>query len=351
MSYTNGTFAVSPNGNSVFVAGHNQFQSIGEFLVPEFRQTDDPSKLLIAKNIQPFNSFLSNKKRLNNPQNLNRISGMEIIEGELFVNAIEYYDAAGDNTHTTFIIRDAYNLKESKIDGFFTMKGLAHVAGWMSKLPKKWQETFDATYLNGYASNYAINSRLSMGPTAFVSNIDIFAGIDEAGGLIPTKTLMNFSVNRPMIDDLYNKTGTNKIWTEISNAFYGFILPDNDSYLVIGNSGGHESKIGYKAKQINGNKCAGPCAFDPKDYYNFYWIFDVNDFISVKNGVKRHHKILPVTSGKLHLPFKPGNNTKNIIGADFNEKTGILYIMLKDVDKTQSIYEKAPVMLAYKIKP
>ena len=109
-------------------------------------------------------------------------------------------------------MRDAYNLKESKVDGLFTMSGKAHAAGWMSKLPKKWREVFSATYLNGYAANYAINSRLSMGPSAFVSNLDIFAGVEEPGGLIPTKTLMDFSIKHPMIEDPYNKVGNNKIW-------------------------------------------------------------------------------------------------------------------------------------------
>jgi hypothetical protein len=351
MAYANGSFTISPDGKTVFVAGHDQIQSIGEFLIPELRQSNTPTDLLIAPNLQPFFSFLKNGDRLKNPQKLDRITGMEVIEGELFVNAVEYYDAPGDNKHTTFIVRNANDLAKSKVDGFFSMKGYAHSAGWISKLPQKWREVFSATYLNGYAGNYAINSRLSMGPTAFVSNMDIFAGIDEAGGLIPTRTLMNFSIQRPMIKDLYNKTGNNKIWTEVSNAYYGFILPNDDYYFVIGNSGGHESKIGYKAKQINGHKCGGPCAFDPKDYYNFYWIFDVNDLVAVQDGKKKPYELLPISYGKLQLPFAPTNKTKNIIGADFDDKNGILYIMLADVDRSQSEFEKAPAMLAYKLKP
>jgi hypothetical protein len=351
MAYANGTFTISPDGKTVFVAGHQQLQSIGEFLLPELRKSDEATDLLIAPNLQPFQSFLNNDWKLKNPQKLDRITGMEVIEGELFVNAVEYYDAPGNNKHTTFIVREANNLAKSKVDGFFSMKGYAHSAGWITKLPQKWREIFSATYLNGYAGNYAINSRLSMGPSAFVSNIDIFAGVDESKGMIPTRTLMNFSIKHPMLHDLYNKSGNNKIWTEVSNAYYGFILPNNDSYLVIGNSGGHESKIGYKAKQINGHECGGPCAFDPKDYYNFYWIFDANDFVAVQEGKKKAYELLPAMYGKLQLPFAPKNKTKNIIGADFEHKNGILYIMLEDVDNSQSEFEKAPAMLAYKLMP
>ena len=351
MAYTNGSFTISPQGKTVFVAGHEQLQSIAEFLIPELKYSNDPSHLAIAPNMQPFSSFLRNSKRLKNPQKLDRITGMEVIEGELFVNAIERYDAPGDNKHTTFIVRRANDLAKSKVDGFFSMKGYAHSAGWITKLPQKWRKVFSATYLNGYAGNYSINSRLSMGPTAFVSNIDAFAGIDEPNGLIPTRTLMNFSIKRPMMKDLYNKTQKNNIWTELSNAYYGFILPNSDKYLVLGNSGGHESGIGYKATQNNGNKCGGACAFDPKDTYNFYWIFDVNDLVSVQNRKKKTYELLPIRYGKLQLPFAPRNNTKNLIGADFDDREGILYIMLADVDRSQSEFEKAPVMLAYKIQP
>lgn len=349
MAYANGSFAISPDGKSVFTAGHEQLQSIGEFLIPALRYSNDPSELVIAPNIQPFSSFLKNSKRLKNPQKLDRITGMEVIEDELFVNAAGYYDASGKNNDTTFIIRDAKNLADSKVDGFFNMKGRVHSAGWITKLPAKWSKVFSATYLNGFAGNYPINSRLSMGPTAFTSNIDIFAGVSESGGLIPTRTLMDFSVKHPMVKDLYNKSGTNKVWTEVSNAFYGFIVPNKDYYFVIGNSGGHKSKIGYKAKQTNGNKCGGPCAFDPQDYYNFYWIFNVNDFVAVQEHKKKPYELFPVAYGQLHLPFDPKN--KNIIGADFNDKKDMLYILLENVDRTQSQYEKAPVMLVYKIKP
>jgi len=351
MPYANGTFTVNSDGRSIFAVGHNQRQSIAEFVIPELRKSNDTSDLLIAPNIQPFSSFLRNGKRLENPQKLDRISGMEVIEGELFVNAVEFYDAPADNRHTTFIVRNANDLAKSKVDGLFSMTGTAHSAGWISKLPQKWREIFSATYLNGYAGNHAINSRLSMGPTAFVSYIDAFAGIDESNGLIPTRRLMDFSIKQPMMDDLYNKSGNNKVWTEVSNAYYGFILPNKDYYFVIGNSGGHDSKIGYKAKQINGNQCAGPCAFDPKDYYNFYWVFDVNDFVSVQEGKKKHNDILPISYGKLNLPFAPKNKTDNIIGADFDDKNGILYLMLKEVDRSQSQFEIAPIILAYKIQP
>jgi hypothetical protein len=349
MAYVNGSFAISPQGNTLFAVGHEHHQAIAEFVIPELKYSNVPKDLNYATNIQKFTSILKNKKRLNNTQKLDRISGLEVIEGELFVNAVEYYDAPADNSLTTFIIRDPHNLSSSKVDGLFKLKGRVHSAGWITKLPKEWREVFKASYLHGYASNYAINSRLSMGPTAFTSYIDNFAGIDEKNGSIPTKALMNFSIKRPMYEDLYNKSKENKVWTEVSNAYYGFILPNSERYLVLGNSGGHDSSIGYKATQKNGNKCGGPCAFDNKDYYNFYWIFDVNDFVKSQEGKIKPWNIKPIEYGKLDLPF--ARKTKNMIGADYDERNQKLYIMLENVDRSQSRFEKAPVMLVYKISP
>jgi hypothetical protein len=349
MAYVNGSFAVASQGTTLYAVGHEQHQAIGEFAIPELKVTDKPQNLNMALNIQPFRRILFNNKRLNNSQKLDRISGLEVIEGELFVNAIEYYDAPGDNTLTTFIVRQATNLKEAKVDGLFTLGGRVHSAGWISKLPPEWSKIFGASYLHGYAANYAINSRLSMGPTAFVSYIDNFAGVDEKNGLIPTRALMDFSIKRPMIKDLYNKSKKNNVWTEVSNAYYGFILPKSSQYLVIGNSGGHNSGIGYKAVQKNGHKCDGPCAFDQNDYYNYFWIFDVNDFLKVQDKKIKPWDLKPIKHGKLTLPFAPQNNAKNVIGADFDEVTERLYIMLENVDKSQSRFEAAPVMLVYEM--
>lgn len=349
LAYINGNFAINEKNNSVLIVGHQWHQAIAEFSIPEFKKEKNVTSLDISQNMQAFTSILLDETRLENPQGLNRVSGMEIIEGELFVNAVEYYDAPADNTQSTFIVRDIQNLKKSKVDGVFTLQGTAHSAGWMSRLPKKWSDIFVATYLHGYAGNIPINARLSMGPTAFISFIDGLAGINEHDGLIPTRTLMDFSIHKPMIKDLYNKSGENKTWTELSEAYYGFIVPNTDYYLVLGTSGGHDSGVGYKAKQTNGHVCGGPCAIEPSDYYNFYWLFDVNDFVKVKDKIKNPWELLPTHFGKLNLPFAPKSGGKNLISADFDEKNTTLYLLLADADKSQSKYEAAPLMLAYKL--
>jgi hypothetical protein len=347
MSYATGPFTISSNGDSLFAVGHVYDQALAEFLIPTLSKTTSPKELAFATPIQKFRQILKYESRIKNPQKNDRITGMEVIEGELFVNAVEYYDAPGDNTDTTFILREANNLASSKVDGFFKLRGRAHAAGWISKLPAKWKTKFSASYLTGYANNYAINLRLSMGPSAFVTYLDNYAGIDESGGMIGNKTLLDYSLKHPLREDLYNTTLKNDVWTDESSAVYGFILPNRDYYLVLGYSGGHKSGMGYKIKQSNGNVCGGPCAKDAGDYYNHYWIYDVNDLVKVQQNKLKPWQPEPIMYGELNLPFQPKNGFKRMIGADFDEKNGKLYMLLEHIDHSQSRYEAAPVMIVY----
>ena len=107
-----------------------------------------------------------------------------------------------------------------------------------------------------------------MGPSAF--SFDARENVIYApSGKIPTTPLLDFSLKQilrdkstyPIVTDvnsiLYNRDGRNKLWTILSNAAYGFIIPNTRTYLTIGFSGGHESGIGYKITQNNGNQCGG----------------------------------------------------------------------------------------------
>ena len=350
LSYLNGNFAINESNNSLFIAGHQHHQSIAEFSIPTLKKETKSAKLNLSENLQVFQSFLSNKSRLNNVQKINRVTGMEIIEGELFVNAVEYYDGKADNTHTTFIIRDITDLSKSKVDGFFSLQGAVHAAGWFSKIPKKWRSAFEASYMHGFASNLPINVRSSMGPSAFTSGVDAFSGIDESGGLIPTQTLMNYSVKKPLQKDLYNKSKKNSMWTEVSHAVYGFIVPNSSRYLVLGSSGGHDSGLGYKITQKNGRVCGGPCAYDPIDYYDYFWMYDVEDFILSRDKKISPSSIKPSNYSKLTLPFAKDIDGRNLIAADFDDKNNKLYLLLENTDRSQSKYEIGSVMLVYKLK-
>ncbi len=347
VAYSSGVFTLGKNNESVFITGNLKLNGIAEFDIPTLSLDKNIEHWSYATPIQPFINFLSNK--LDNPQRLNRVSGMDFIEEELFVNAVEYYDAAADNTESTFIVRTPADLRNSKVNGFFSFKHKVHSAGWISKIPKQLQQQLNGSYLVGNASNIAINSRLSIGPSAFATYLDSFAGIEVRGGLIPSVELMNFSLKHKLHDDFYNESGTNDLWTVGSRAVYGFIVPNTNHYLVLGNSRGHKGGLGYKATQDNGHKCGGPCSLLHDDVYNYFWLFDVQDFIKVKSGMLKPFDIRPIKRGVLKTAQEQHNHYIKVIGADFDFENDLLYLLMANADTTQNKYEPIHVMNVYKL--
>lgn len=345
IAYSQGTIAVAEDGQSFYVVGHTHHQAIAQFSIPDLHSSRDLTDLNFAQNIQPFERVL-HRSATGNSQNINRITGLKALEGRLLVNTMEYYDADGSVSDTTLVISDSANIENSAVEGFFRLDGRAHAAGWISDIPGSWRHLFDATHIAGNASNFPINSRLSIGPTAFsFFPYEIFPS-EISQGRIPALPLLDFSLSDPLHADRYNHSRTNDLWTEVSEAFFGFIIPGTSTYLVVGNSGGHNHGIGYKITQDNGNVCGGPCSYVASDNYNYYWMWDVNDFVRVKNGELASHDMQPYEYGV----FDSKRHWWKMIGADYNSSDKMLYVLYAYRDKLQSAFESGPLMVAYKVE-
>ncbi len=381
MSYSNGIFTIDPAANTIFVVGHENDDEIAEFLIPEIVNTVDINEVISTeKVVQKFTRVLN---RVSNPQGLDRITGLFLYKGSLVVNAEQYYDGLADNTNTTLIIKDAYDIENSDVLGLYEIEGAVHAAGWMSEIPQLMQDLFKGKYLLGHASNYAINSRNPMGITAFLLDNDL--NIDSSASTsISTMPLMDFDLTDFMYkkeadynadwevygyniyghkEDAANpdrgypdldidgniKVNSNDLWTELSEAQYGFIVPGTRTYVVIGSSGGHQSGIGYKITQDNGNVCGGPCSYDSSDNYNYYWLFDIKDLIDVRNGDMKPNEPRPYEYGVFNTPFQTGS-LKRIGGGYFDEETQSLYLSLRRAGQLGN-YDKVPLFLKYSIKP
>ncbi len=139
-NYSEGPIEYNSLSHSLFIVGHSHHQAIAEFGVPALVQSADISSLNMAN--APLQGFSTVLERASggNPQNLNRIGGMEFVESpdgpEIMVNAYEYYDAPGDNTLTTLVLREPDDLANSVFDGAFRFSGGAgHTSGWISPIP------------------------------------------------------------------------------------------------------------------------------------------------------------------------------------------------------------------------
>ena len=349
MGFTEGTFEISKDQSSVFMVGHAQHQAIAEFTIPEFSKADSVESLPRAINKQPFKLFLD-QIPTGNPDNINRITGLKLVQGKLIANGVQYYDGDANNTDTTFVIEDPDRLESSPVTGFLKLQARAHASGWMTPLPARFHDIFGGNYIFGYASNYAINARNSMVPSAFSVNIDDILSA-SSGTTLTTHPIIDYSINNPLALDLYNKTGENDLWTEVSKAYIGLVVPGTETYAVFGVSGGHKSGIGYKITQDNGYQCGGPCPYESSDVYNYYWLFNLNDMSDVARGMKEQYEVKPYEYGEINFPFEnQGGKPKLIIGASYNSSANNVYFLLGGADTLQNQYESAPLLLAYSIE-
>ncbi|HMR06669.1 MAG TPA: hypothetical protein PKA88_12850 [Polyangiaceae bacterium] len=348
LNFSEGPLVYNPKNDSIFIVGHDHQQAIAEFKLPALKNSTTLSDLNMAA--PPMQSFVTVLDRVSaNPQAIDQISGLALFDGpggqELLVHAYEYYDAPADNTHTTLVLRDASDLAGSSVDGFYAFGGAAHAAGWVSPVPSVWQSLLGGTTITGASSGVPIIGRLSVGPSAF-----IFDPADVIGsatpGSVATTALLDFSLAKPLHDDLSNDTKTNDLWTHLSRANYGFVAPGTRSYVTLGSSGGHKTGVCYKCTPTGASQaCGGYCSNDTSDNSNYYWFWDVNDLVKVKDGQLDASAVRPHAHGEFATPF-----SGEIGGGSFDPASGLLYLTLQGADTEQGQYANPPVVVAYKIK-
>lgn len=351
-NFSQGPIALNPDRQSLFVVGHAHQQAIAEFAIPGLVNSEVVTELNMAGDpVQPFASIL-NRASGGNAENNNRIGGMLYVPGpdgaELLVNAYEYYDAPGDNTVSMLVVRDANNLADSKIDGYFEVRGgPGHTAGWMSPIPAEWRSVLGGNFLTGTSSGIPIISRASVGPSAFVFDPQDIAGKKSVATPISTTRLLDFSLAHRLHDDLMNESGKNTLWNHLSRAVYGLILPGTRTYATFGHSGGNESGVGYKIVQDTGRRTGGYSSFKVKDNYHYYWLWDVNDLARAKAGEINPHDVRPYEYGVFRTPFADTSN--RLGGGAFDASTGRIYLTAQGADREQGRYANPPIVMAFKI--
>ncbi|MBU2946536.1 T9SS type A sorting domain-containing protein [Zobellia uliginosa] len=348
LNYNQGPIAYNYENHSLYIVGHSHHQAIAEYAIPEIIKSETLSELnMVETPIQVFSSVLT-KTNDGNPQKINSVGGMYYVnhggQAKLIVNGYEYYDAPADNTMTTVIIEDANAIETSPVSGYYSFKGGAgHTSGWISPVPEAWKEALEGSHITGQSSGIPIISRASVGPSAF--SFEMSDALNAVTS-IETNTLLDFSLSNPLNKDLSNESKTNNIWTHLSRATYGFIVPGTRTYLTLGNSGGHESGVCYKCTQDNGNLCGGYCPPVASDRYQYYWLWDMNDLMAVKNGTLKAYEVMPYNHGLFESPFQETGN-KGIGGGSFDPSTGNLYLTIQSGDMEQGTYSNPPVVAVY----
>ncbi|MCB9466359.1 MAG: hypothetical protein H6682_21880 [Candidatus Eisenbacteria bacterium] len=349
LNYSQGPIAYDGSSHSILIVGHTYQQAIAEFAVPPLVVSTTLSDLEMAT--APLQTFatLLDRTTAGNPDELDRIGGMALVDlpshgTVLLANAYEYYDAPADNSETTAVLRSPGDLAGSEVVGFHTFDGGAgHTSGWISPVPTEWQAELGGSYITGQSSGIPIIGRLSVGPSAFV--FDPSAFVADGPVNVPTTPLLDFSLDHPLHTDLMNDSRENDLWTHISRAIYGLIVPGTSTYATFGYSGGHESGVCYKCVQTggDGSECGGYCPRDASDYALYYWLWDMQDLVAAKNGEMEPYDIRPYEYGELPALFP----STELGGGSFDPATGLLYLTYQRADREQGTYSNPPVVAAY----
>ena len=352
-----GVIAFNPKNNSLFVVGHAKEQGIAEFAIPKVVDSKNIADFVIGEKVLQYFTPFHNTSRVDTGiKKYFRVTGLALIKDKLVVNYINWYDAKGNEKDTSVVFNNASNLSESNITGPFQLKGAAHASGWLTRIPGYWRDKLGGSHLSGYSGG-SIISRLSVGPSAFVLSPESDLLKATTGKSIHTEALLDFNLKNMLYDKavygesyknakniLYNKNLKNNLWTIVSGASYGFIVPETNTYVTFGYSGGHESGLGYKITQDNGYLCPGPCPYEADDIYNYIWLWHATDLLKVKQGLLEPYEVRPYQYGRFDTPSKA-----RITGGAYDEKNNLVYLSLRRGD-TLGKYKRRPLFLAYKIK-
>ena len=351
IDYAVGTLGFNPENQSLFIAGHAQHNAIAEYpiIAPGMQQTVEDLPVT-ADPLQPFVRVLGTG---GNPEGIDKVTGMLWLDGALLVNAERWYDAAGQNADTTLVIRDADDLAGER-DGYFELSCGARCAGYMGPIPQSLQGELGASFYTGWSSVYSIISRYSVGPSLWTFDpTAMIEGSASGSPGVAATGLMSFPHPDGIISERaleWGQQGTSgpfpaadPVWNPISRGRYGFFVEGSRTFAVIGSTGGLESGIGYKAVQSDGNQCGGPCAYEPDDYTNYYWLFDIDEILNASSLDAPR----PYAYGAWEVPFD--NDGRNaIIGATLDAQNGILYMAIENAAQVGD-YDRPPLIVTYRL--
>lgn len=284
-----------------------------------------------------------------------KIMGIKKYNGRVMVQVYPYYDGSGIADKSICVLNDASAPSTTAMRGFFAGtgggSGVAHSSVWCSEIPAADKAAFGGTHVMGGSNGNAYRSvegRNSMGPTLFVYDADQTNSIvgnnpPANGASITYSRKMDFSQANVLNGS--NTGAAGQQWDHCSEACYGFLVPNTDTYMVLGFDEGVEGGSTYydPADPWGGGKGYGPLS--QGDVWNAVWFFRKSEILAASNvydpvAYERVRLILPFEGTKLR------GQQNRLIGADFDISTNKLWLALEGVE-SYGIPGSLPIVLCY----
>lgn len=346
--YSEGIMDYNANNDSLFIVGHTSQQAVAEIAIPTIVNEDTViGNLNTATVLQNFSTVLD--RATDSPgESTDTIGGLYYDGTKLFVNGYNFYNADGSYEDSTLVMDAATDLAGSAVRGFFQLNGRAHASGHITPVPAALQAELGGPFISGL-SGVNIITRACVGPAGFIWDPTDIGPLDT-GGAISSIPVLDYDFNpstQRIASDLYNSDLTNDLWTYKSRATYGMIPTGSRSYCNFGYSGGHNVGLAYGDPSVD----ATPPYAGDKGYYalqeydnnvHYYWFYDVDDLVDVKNGVSQTYNPRPYAYGEWTVPFT-ATQYKQLKGGAYDPTNNRLFLSLSFADGNN------PLILVYNV--
>jgi hypothetical protein len=325
----------NPTNNSLFLAGYDPQQWLGEISIPTLQSSSTIGGLAVSKALQALSDPSQGTLNNINPTDPNphKLGGVLVSGNNLYFTAYSYYD--GNVTQKTSQFVRPVNLSTTgQVQGPFTVgtQYQGFVDGYMTWIPSEWQALFGGPALVGNCC-LAITSAQSNGPAASVYNP---ANVGTSSP-VPATPVVGYPYSNP----LGTGWGTQSTLYNGTTHIRGIVFPPGTrSVLFFGRHG--TGSFCYGPGTSNQSLAGQPAdggvdvyCYDPADsskgvhaypYVHQVWAYDANDLLSVKNGTKQQYQIQPYAVWQFSLPFDSATGMMDIGGAAFDPRTGNVYV-------------------------
>ena len=331
--------AFNPANHSLFMASNvDHGLNIAEVQIPTtLSATGLVSSMSVATVLQPFadlSSFLTtNAGGAAQPPNLNyenlNIGGLLVagngLTGAMFMGYNGAEPQASTHSHFRTSGLDLASFSALNFTGLIDIRKSGDTAGgrvrggYMTEVPAEWRAWIGADYVTGAAGQNRIQYS-SAGPALFG-----FDATNPAGS--SGKPLVNYPYGHALqwVDGrttvpqlLFNGT------TQVNGVAF---VPGTRSVIFIGSNG--LSSIGYGVGSVFNDRVRPYQGFHSQNgnYQYQIWAYDIDDFMSVRNGTLASWEIKPTSVENFSLPTP--ESSKYLGGTAFDASTGRLYISQK----------------------
>jgi len=336
LSYGGRALTYNAANNSLFLAGHANYQRTAEISIPSIVNAGALSNLATAQYIQTPADATEGKLGQINPTDPNSqyIGGHLVYGGKLYLAGYSTYDGAGTQSASHFVRSLNISLK-GQVSGPFLVGSDAHMTGgYMGTVPPEWQAAVGAPALTGNCCQ-SIISHQSFGPA-----VSAFDPSDLSQGNAPAIELLRYTSTNPLGPDVTSQN----IYYNLTSRVDGVVFPEGTrSVLFFGKHG--IGKYCYGEAAACGDPAMPYKGTHAYPYVYQVWAYDINDLLMVKAGSKRPWEILPYAVWTFNLPFE-SDDTHDTGGVAYDPASGRIYFSQLDGDSANRL----PVIHVFQVE-